>query len=222
MTTIVLDICKKGNNRHPYAICGGINFLKKYQSNSIKMKFISLFPQIKLCDNKETTRNILLTKINSFKNIKHIIISCHTASSCILDILINNDHLIHNIKIFEPIIPMCIHIKEKKYKNVLILSTNLTARIRWHARLLKSNVKYITFNSLVGDIDNKNTNNIHNTLEKLSNHKGVLSICDCVVLGCTHFNIIKNTISKYLKQNHFNGEILDSNLILYNYFNKEK
>ena len=78
----------------------------------------------------------------------------------------------------------------------------------------------MTFDLLPSDIDNNNINNIHNTLERLSSLKQFLSICDCVVLGCTHFNVIKNTISKYLKQNNFTGKILDSNYILYLYFNK--
>lgn len=220
MNIIVLDICKKGNNFKPYHNCGGMNLIKKYQSNSIKMEFISLFPEIPIGANKEYTRNNLLKTINNFQNIKYIIIACHTASSSILDILINNDHLINNIKIFEPIIPMCIYIKHKKYQNILILSTSLTARIRWHARILKSNVKYMTFNSLPYDIDNNNINNIHNTLERLSSVKDFLSICDCVVLGCTHFNVIKDTICKYLQKYNFSGQILDSNSILYRHVNK--
>ena len=90
------------------------------------------------------------------------------------------------------------------------------------ARILKSNVRYLTFDLLPSEIENNNINNIHNTLIRLSSVKHFLSICDCVVLGCTHFNVIKNTISKYLKQNNFSGKILDSNSILYKYFNEEK
>ena len=222
MNIIILDICKKGNNCNPYNNCGGMYLIKNYQSKSIKMDFISLFPEIPIGANKEYTRNNLLKKINNFRNIKYIIIACHTASSCILDILINNNHLINNIKIFEPIIPMCIYIKHQKYQNILILSTSLTARIRWHARILKSNVRYLTFDLLPSEIENNNINNIHNTLIRLSSVKHFLSICDCVVLGCTHFNVIKNTISKYLKQNNFTGKILDSNSILYKYLKKKK
>ena len=221
MNIIVLDICKEGNNSNPYNNCGGINLIKNYQSNSIKMDFISLFPKIPIGANKEYTRNNLLNTINNLQNIKYIIIACHTASSSILDILINNNHLINNIKIFEPIIPMCKYIQSKNYQTILILSTSLTSRIRWHARILKLNVKYITFNLLPSDIDNDNFNNINNTLKRLSYHKHFLSICDCVVLGCTHFNVIKNTISKYLQKYNFTGELLDSNFILYKYFNKE-
>lgn len=221
MNIIVLDICKEGNNSNPYNNCGGMNLKKNYQSNSIQMDFISLFPKIPIGANKEYTRNNLLNTINNLQNIKYIIIACHTASSCILDILINNNHLINNIKIFEPIIPMCKYIQSKKYQTILILSTSLTSRIRWHARILKLNVKYITFNLLPSDIDNDNFNNINNTLKRLSSHKHFLSICDCVVLGCTHFNVIKNTISKYLQEYNFTGELLDSNFILYKYFNKD-
>jgi glutamate racemase len=111
--------------------------------------------------------------------------------------------------------------QKKKYQTILILSTSLTARIRWHARILKLNIKYMTFDLLPFDIDNNNLNNIHKTLEKLSIHKHFLPICDCVVLGCTHFNVIKNNISECLKRNNFTGEMIDSNYVLSEYFKKE-
>ena len=51
--------------------------------------------------------------------------------------------------------------------------------------------------------------------------KDFLKICDCVVLGCTHFNIIKTLISNELKKKYnYNGVILDSNEILLKYFKK--
>ena len=222
MNIIVLDICKQGNHSKPYNNCGGMDLIKKNcQNNLIKMEFISLFPEIFIGANKEYTRINLLKKISNFKNTKYIIIACHTASSCILDILLNNNHLINNIKIFEPIVPMCQYIQSKNYKNILILSTSLTSRIGWHARILKLNVKYITFDSLPSEIDNNNVNNI-NIIERLSSEKQFLSNCDCVVLGCTHFNVIKKTISRYLQKYNFTGELLDSNYILYKYFNKQK
>ena len=219
MTIIVLDICEKDSHVNKYNNCGGVNFIKKIQkTNSMKIKFISLYPEIpNPTTNKSNTRSCLLKKIDSFQNTKYIVIACHTASSCILDLLINNNNLINNIKIFEPIIPMCIYINQKKYQNILILSTPLTGKIRWHARILQCRVKYMMFDSLHTYIENGDSNNINRTLERLSTHKHFIPICDCVVLGCTHYNIIKNNISNYLKQNNFTGKILDSNYVLYKY-----
>lgn len=129
METIVIDICEKGCNSNPYNNCGGQNFIKQNQENNeIEMKFISLFPEILISSDENHVRNTLLKIINQFQNTKNVIIACHTASSCILDIIIKNNHLINNIKIFEPIIPMCLYIKQQKYQNILILSTSLTEK----------------------------------------------------------------------------------------------
>lgn len=110
------------------------------------------------------------------------------------------------------------------YKNILILSTILTEKIRWHYRLLNSNdikVKYITFPLLPKIIENKGKD-FKKSFNRLINKKDFLKKkCDCVVLGCTHFNIIKGLISKELKTKYnFNGIVLDSNEILLKYFNK--
>ena len=174
--------------------------------------------------NKEDVRKYLLEKLNNIsgKNLTFII-ACHSASSCILDILIENNFVINNINIFEPILPTCVFIKEKKYKNILILSTTLTEKIRWHYRLLNSDdiqVEYITFPLLPKTIETK-SKEFNKSINRLIIKKEFLKICDCVVLGCTHFNIIKTLISNELKTKYnFNGIVLDSNEILLKHFIK--
>lgn len=207
---------------------GGYDFIKKMKKQiNIEIYFLKISNKGKMISdyNKEYTRKYLLQKINNISetNSRFIIIACHSASSCILDILIKNNFVINNINIFEPILPMCLYIKEKKYKKILILSTKLTEKIRWHYRLLNSNdiqVKYITFPLLPKIIENKGKD-FNKSFNRLINKKQFLKICDCVVLGCTHFNIIKDLISKELKTKYnFNGIVLDSNEILLKYFNK--
>ena len=206
---------------------GGYDFIKKMKKTmNIQIQFLKISYKGKIISeyNKEEVRKYLLHKINiSKKNSRFIIIACHSASSCILDILIKNNFVINNINIFEPILPMCFYIKEKKYKNILVLSTSLTEKIRWHYRLLNSNnikVKYITFPLLPKIIENKGKD-FNKSFNRLINKKQFLKICDCVVLGCTHFNVIKSIISKELKTKYnFNGVVLDSNEILLNFFNK--
>ena len=176
--------------------------------------------------NKAHIRKNLLEKINNLSKKKpsFIIIACHSASSCILDILIKNNFFINNIPVFEPVLPMCIHIKDKKYKNILVLSTIITQKTQWHYRFLNKNgvqIKYITFPLLAVKIEN-NSDEITNSINRLKNKKDFLKICDCVVLGCTHYNIIKNLISKELKIKYkYDGVILDSNEILLQYFKKK-
>jgi glutamate racemase len=207
---------------------GGKDFIKKAKdfinkSKNIKYKLLIPFEKIVSTYNKDFVRNNLLSILNdfSYKKINSIIIACHSASSCILDILIENNFVINNIHIFEPIIPMCKYIKEKKYKNILILSTLLTEKIRWHYRLLDSpniNIKYIIFPLLVKQIEDNS--NYNNSLARLKKQYEFIKKCDCVVLGCTHYNIIKDDILDELVKYNFNGVILDSNEILVKYYDK--
>jgi glutamate racemase len=205
---------------------GGKDFikkLKKLKKINLKCKFVKLFNNmVSSYDKKFVRTNLLLKLYNeySYKNINSIIIACHSASSCILDILIENNFNINNINIYEPIIPMCLHIKEKKYKNILILSTHLTEKIRWHYRLLNSNninIKYLTFPLLAKQI--QNNIDFNQSIKRLKKQKEYIEKCDCVVLGCTHYNIIKDLILDELSKYNFNGVILDSNEILVKYFN---
>ena len=115
---------------------------------------------------------------------------------------------------------MCLYIKEKKYKNILILSTPLTEKIRWHHRLLDSTnikIKYITFPLLAKQIENHN--NFDESIGRLKIQQDYIKKCDCVVLGCTHYNTIKDEILNELKTKYnFKGVILDSNDILLDYY----
>ena len=161
------------------------------------------------------------------KNIKFIIIACHSASSCILDILIKNNFFYNDIKIFEPILPTCLYIKKNNYKNILILSTILTKNIKWHKKLLTLYnpniiIKYLTLQSLVKIIENDKKNEIDASINIISRQKEFINIYDCVVLGCTHCNIIEKKIKNELKKYNFNGIVLNSNKILLQYFIKNK
>ena len=202
---------------------GGKDFINKLQTIiKIKSQFVKLFDDMVSSYNKNYVREHLLKILDSYssKNIKSIIIACHSASSCILDILMKNNFILNNITIYEPIIPMCLYIKKNKYKNILILSTPLTEKIRWHHRLLDSNninIKYITFPLLAKQLENHN--NFDESIDRLKKQQDFIKKCDCVVLGCTHYNTIKNEISDELKTKYnFKGVILDSNDILLNFY----
>ena len=66
--------------------------------------------------------------------------------------------------------------------------------------------------------------NYNKSLDRLQKEKEIIKRCDCIVLGCTHYNIIKDVISRELRDNKYNfkGVILDSNEILANFFVKEQ
>ena len=206
---------------------GGKDFIKKLKKwNEINVKFVKLFDnthKLTYNFNKSRIKSELLKVLKNVSNkqVNFVVIACNSASSCILEILFKNKFLLDNIKIFEPITPMYFHIKERCYKNILIMSTPITQKIGWHNRLLKPNkinVKYLTFPLLASRIEYNNKEEISKSLKRISKKKDFLKISDCVVLGCTHFNIIKNLIFEVLKLNEFKGVLLDSNEILLEYF----
>ena len=206
---------------------GGKDYIKKLNKllhNDIECEFVKPFENMITTYDKKYVRDNIINLLSNYpyKNIHSIIIACHSISSCILDILIENNFIINNINIYEPIIPMCLYIKQIKKYNILVLSTPLTHKIRWHYRLLKSNsinIRYVSFPLLAQEIEENTSYN--KSLDRLKKQEEFIEKCDCVILGCTHYNIIKDVISHDLKTKYnFQGVILDSNEILLNFFIK--
>ena len=200
---------------------GGKDFMKKLRG--YKCEFVK--PLDTGNDDKIYVRDKIMKLLLSYSHTKihSVIIACHSISSCILDILIENNFTINKITIYEPIVPMCSYIIKEthnKYKKILVLSTPLTMRTRWHYRLLKSNrrvIKYLTFPELATELELGRSYN--KSLDRLQKQKEFIKRCDCVVLGCTHYNTIKDVISQELTSKYnFNGVVLDSNEILANFF----
>jgi len=205
---------------------GGKDFITKLRKEyrNIECEFVKPFADIIGNETKAFIRDTIMALLYtySYKNIHSIIIACHSISSCILDILIHNKFIINGIRIYEPIIPMCLYIKQKKYKNILILATPLTYRIRWHYRILKTKrnqINNLPFPLLAKELETHTS--YSKSLDKLKKQKDFIEICDCVVLGCTHYNIIKNEITDELRYNYnFKGVVLDSNQILLKYYDE--
>lgn len=198
---------------------GGKDFMKKLKECKYKCKFVKPFDSVVVKNDKNYVRyNIIkLLRTYSHTKVQSIIIACHSISSCIIDIIIKKKFKINNIPIYEPIIPMCFYISQhNKYRNILILSTLLTRRIQCHYNLLKSNsrvIKYLTFPRLAKELELGMSYN--KSLERLQKAKKFIEKCDCIILGCTHYNIIKKEISQEVRNKYnFKGDILDSNEIL--------
>jgi glutamate racemase len=201
---------------------GGKDFMKKIRG--YKCEFVKPHDTIVTGNDKIYVRDKIMKLLLSYSNtrIHSVIIACHSISSCIFDILIENNFTINNIPIYEPIVPMCSYIIQKTYKNknILVLSTPLTQRIRWHYRLLKSKchtIKYLSFPELATELELGRSYN--KSIDRLQKQKEFIKYCDYVVLGCTHYNTIKDAISRELRiKYNFKGVVLDSNEILANFF----
>ena len=153
-----------------------------------------------------------------------IVLACHSASSCIFECLLKKSFRLNHIPIYEPFLPTCEFVDEKDYKNILVLCTPVTRKMKWHSRLLQSekrNVEYLALPELADQIDDTNSTDLSKSLKRFEQKKDFLGNCDCVILGCTHYNTMIGEISKLLRNRyHFRGRILNSNKILLRYFKK--
>ena len=171
-------------------------------------------------DTKSFVNNQTKKAIETFKKkgIYIIIIACHTAFSSIYSDILNDKKYLRNINIFEPILPVCKIILKQKLHNVTILCTKLTKRLKVHEKILGFKCNYISSEHLANYIDDKidTTDCITNLLKNINAKK-----IDCFVLGCTHYSLVENKISRYLKKKGFKGLILNSNKILIQYIKDE-
>lgn len=123
------------------------------------------------------------------KKVDMIIIACGTVSANLYDRLKNEV----NVPIYSVINNLPNYIEDKKYKKTLVMATNATVNSHIFKRILKNDVVEVACPKLVPIIESGNYDNIDNVLsEYLSNLDGV----DSIILGCTHYPIIKDYIFK--------------------------
>ena len=108
-------------------------------------------------DTKSFVNNQTKKAIETFKKkgIYIIIIACHTAFSSIYSDILNDKKYLRNINIFEPILPVCKIILKQKLRNVTILCTKLTKRLKVHEKILGFKCNYISSEHLANYIDDK-------------------------------------------------------------------
>jgi len=133
----------------------------------------------------EWLRDRLNYLIDNCKN-KIILIACNTLSS-----IIYYYNLKFNKTILDVITPTISYIKEKKFKNVIILATKNTIKMNVYNNLLNNiNIKYIEATKLINDLEYGLDYN--STLNDIL--KEVSSCFDAILLGCTHLSKIKEEI----------------------------
>ena len=134
------------------------------------------------------------------KKVDLIIIACGTVSSNCL----NELKELYNIPIISIINPTIDYLNNNNYKNIGIIATNATINSHIFKNNLNNNVYEIATPKLVPLIESNNLDNIDKILhEYLDNY---INKIDILVLGCTHYPIIKDNIKKIFDNNI---EILD-------------
>lgn len=130
------------------------------------------------------------------KNVDIIIIACGTISSNCINYLTNK----YNIPIYDIISPTIKYLNNSNYNNIGIIATNRTIDSHIFKNNINKNIYEIKTPLLASIIENNELDNINNILDKyLNKYKDKI---DILVLGCTHYPIIKNHISNY-----FNNKI---------------
>ena len=168
---------------------------------------------------------ILLAKKNVdfllSKNVDMIIVACGTVSSNCLDILKES----YNIPIISILEPTIDYLNNSNYQNILVMATHATINSHIFKNNINKNIYEMETPKLVPIIESNNLVNINKVLhEYLDDY---LNNIDIIVLGCTHYPIIRNYIKSVVGEN---TNILDmsdlikidndSNKLLEIYFSK--
>jgi len=140
----------------------------------------------------ELSNNIINFLIK--KEVDLIIIACGTISSNLYNEIKDK----YPVKIIDVITPTIDYIKKNNLKNVGILGTYMTVRSGIFEKNL-ANIKSIACPKFVPAIEsgNKVDEAAIEYLEKLKD-------CENIVLGCTHYPLIKNVLKKYKDVNYIN------------------
>lgn len=126
------------------------------------------------------------------KNVDIIIIACGTVSSNCYKSLKDN----FNIPIYDIITPTINYINNSEFKNIGIIATNATISSHIFKNNINREVYEINTPDFVPIIENNNYDIINKSIDNyLKEYKDKI---DLLVLGCTHYPIIKDYLNKYL------------------------
>lgn len=138
------------------------------------------------------------------KKVDIIVIACGTVSANLYDRL--KEEL--DIPIYSVISELPSYIDKKGLKKTLVMATNATINSHVFKRMLNNEVIEVACPRLVPIIENEEFEKVNSVLDEyLSNIDGI----DSIVLGCTHYPIIKDYIKKKVPNN---VEIIDMGEIL--------
>lgn len=194
---------------------GGTTILKEIKKLLPKEEFIYY------ADNKnnpygEKTEEEIYKIVNNIvkflmyeKKCKMIVIACNTATTRCMKRLKEQYKEIHFVGTVPAIKVAC----DNNYKNTLVLATPATIDSKRTHELIKENKKagqeitLISCDGLANAIENKNKKRINEILEKIKQKTKNKNV-DSIVLGCTHYPLIKKEINEFFP----NVTLLDSSL----------
>lgn len=132
------------------------------------------------------------------KKVDMIIVACGTVSSNCLDI-IKKEYDIPICSILEPTID---YLNNSTYQNILVIATHATINSHMFKNKVNKNIYELKTPKLVPIIENNNYDILDNVLHEYLDE--YINKIDALVLGCTHYPIIRNEIKKII-----NTDIID-------------
>jgi len=172
---------------------GGLTVLKQFIKHQPNNEYIYFGDTLNVPYGDKTKEELLKLSTNIIKflenkNVDIIIIACGTVSSNIYEEL----KQITNIPIYNIISETIKYVENKKYENILLMATSATV----NSHVFKNNLNNITelaCPKLVPLIENKNDLELDLQVKEylLKTNK-----IDAIILGCTHYPIIKDIIKK--------------------------
>ena len=185
---------------------GGLTVLQELKNNLPNENYIYFGDTAHLPYGSKSNINIIeySRKIAAFlvsKNVKAIVIACNSASS----VAVNSIKKITNIPIFEVITPAATHaIQNTKTKHIGIMGTYATINSNIYKKTIQNinseiHVSQFACPLLVPIIEEGLENsNIAQEVVELYLKPMVSDTLDTIILGCTHYPILSNTLHTVL------------------------
>ncbi len=171
---------------------GGLTVLKAFLKYHPNNEYIYYGDTLNVPYGDKTKEELYscVTKIIEYlkkKKVDIIIIACGTVSANLYDILKKEV----DIPIYSIISEVKKYIEEKEYKSTLVMATNATIKSHVFKNEINNNVIEVPCPKLVPIIESNDYSNLD---EALDEYLGNINNIDSLVLGCTHYPIIKQEI----------------------------
>lgn len=159
-----------------------------------------------------------------------IIIACNTICATVLNQLRNK---YPKIKFVDVITPLLAKVNTNEYTNVLVLATQATQKTAVYQNGIKQQNTVLATSKFVPNIEKMDNKAIQQVIEEyLVDYRNKI---DLIVLGCTHYPLIKQAISAYMnvpifdaidvmieKMDYLNQGLGNGNIMIYTSGDTEK
>ncbi|MBQ8425847.1 MAG: glutamate racemase [Clostridia bacterium] len=143
----------------------------------------------------------IITNLSQKYKFKIVVLACNTATTSAIEYLRSIFPNLIFIGI-EPAINIAI---KNQFNNILVIATPTTIKQKKYINLVKKTnykIKSKPMHNLARNIEmyylNKNIINKVNLLKNIYYLKAISKYYDCIILGCTHYSIIKNLLKNYI------------------------